>query len=394
MNRVTVSLPIVLLPLPFVALFVACASSEESNGTPVVDGGVRDSTLPDTGSPEDASDAGGDADAEALRCSGGFCLVDLPNPGAYGFTKWVIRGVQVDPAIGAWAIANGIEGVDEATAQLLRFDGERWNAVHAPALGAGADRRSIRLASLSADGAGKLLAVGSAIDDGTGALVRGDGTSFTSEAFEVALEASWFATPSEAWVAGRGGAIYRSTPDGWTSESTDDGGEFVAVWGSGPNDVYISGEKLEDFLTVGYLGHRTLDDAGAKWSFATFPELQPRPSGDHTIRAGIALAGGRRFWAAPDVLARGDMDGGAQDWTADPYDPRVAINAFWARGPNDIWAVGNVGRIHHFDGTTWKAVLLVFNGAPLVANLTGIAGTSAGELFIVGDGVALRRKAP
>ncbi len=203
MKRAAVSPSIVLLPLPFLVLFGACAGSEESKGAPVVDSGLQDSTLPDTGSP----DAAGDADAEALRCSEELCLVDLPNPGAYGFTKWHLRGVQVDPAIGTWAIANGVEGVDEATAQVLRFDGERWNAVDAPALGAGAGRRSIRLASLSADGAGKLLAVGSTIDDGTGAIVRGDGTSFTSEAFEVALEASWFATPSEAWVAGRGGAL-------------------------------------------------------------------------------------------------------------------------------------------------------------------------------------------
>ncbi len=394
MRRRTFASPLLLAPLPFV-LFVACASSDDDE-TARIDAGAEDSSLPDTGPSDDAGDASDDTSA-ALRCSGDFCLVDLPNPGAYGFTKWQFRSIQVDPNIGTWAVANGAVGIDEATAQLLRFDGESssWKAMHAPVLGAGADKRNIRLGSLAANGGGKLLAVGSTIDDGTGVIVRGDGTAFTTEPFDVALEAAWYASPDRAWVVGRGGAIYRSTPDGdWISESTDTG-ELVAVWGTGPDDVYVSGEKLEDFGSYGYLGHRTVgDDAGASWTFGTFLDLQPRPFGDHVIYAGVAVAGGPRFWAAPDVLARWSTEGGEPAWVADSFDPRVAINAFWARAANDIWAVGNVGRVFHFDGTTWKDQLLVFNGAPLVANLTGIAGTSTGELFIVGDGVALRRKAP
>jgi len=395
MRHLANPLPLLLLPLPF-AIFVACASSEETPDTSRLDGGAEDSAFPETGSSEDAGDAGADVDREALRCSGDFCLVDLPNPGAYGFTKWVFRTVQFDPVVGIWALANGVLGVDEATAQLLRFDGAAWQAVHAPTLGSGADKRNIRLASLSANGAGKLLAVGSTIDDGSGVIVRGDGTAFTTDTFEVPLEASWFAQPDLAWVAGRGGAIYRSTTEGdWISESSDTGGELLAVWGSGPDEVYVSGEKqIDEHISLGYLGHRTVSGADATWTFATFPELQTMPFGDHAIYAGIALAAGPRFWAAPDVLARGTTVGGETIWEAAPFDPRVALNAFWARGPNDIWAVGNVGRVYHFDGTTWKDELLVFNGAPLVANLTGIAGTTNGELFIVGDGVALRRKTP
>ena len=397
MRRIRLPVPIVLFAVPLVAIFVACAGSDEDgSGGPTFDAGSDDTFVPDSAAPDATDDGARDVDAEALRCSAELCLVDLPNPGAYGFTRWSFRGVQVDPVIGAWAIASGELGVDSATAQLLRFDGAGWKAMHAPVLGAGADRRSIRLSSLAADGAGKLLAVGSAIDDGTGAIVRGDGASFTTETFDVALEAVWFAEPGVAWAVGRAGAIYRSTPDaGWISESAEQGGDFVAVWGSGPDDVYVGGSKEEDYLAYGYLGHRTPGgDGGATWTFGTFPELQPRPFGDHTIYAGVAVAGGARFWSAPDVLARGATDAGATDWSADPFDAPVAMNAFWARAANDIWAVGNVGRVYHFDGASWKDMRLVFNGAPLVANLTGIAGTSAGELFIVGDGIALRRKAP
>ncbi len=393
MRRIVLRAPLLLLAVPLIAVFVACASSDEPGGDPPLeDGGVRDSETADTF--VDANDAGSDVDAEALRCSGDFCLVDLPNSGAYGFTKWVFAGVQVDPEIGVWAIANGVLGLDSATAQMLRFDGEGWKPLHAPALGTGADKRNIRLASLASDGAGNLLAVGATVDDGAGAIVHGDGTAFTSTSFEVALEAAWFAMPGEAWASGRAGAIFHWRPDaGWVSESTEMGSDFFAVWGSGPDDVYVGGTNEDNWPVYGYLGHRTIEDGEATWTFETFPELQPRPSEDHTIRAGIALPDGTRFWSAPDVLARA-TNGGDPPWEADPFKPPVGVNAFWARAKDDIWAVGNVGRVYHYDGTTWKDSLLVFNGAPLVANLTGIAGTSAGELFIVGDGVALRRKAP
>ena len=387
-----------LVPLPLLALFVACATSDDPGGAPPgEDGGARDASMPETEPPTDASDAGADADAEALRCSGEFCLLDLPNPGVYGFTKWVFAGVQVDPALGAWAIANGVLGIDQTTGQMLHFEDDAWKAKHAPVLGSGAEERSLRLSSLATNGAGKLLAVGSALDDGSGVFVQGDGTSFTSESSDVALEAVWFAGPDEAWGAGFGGTVAHFTPDGgWVSETIDEEsrGDFVSVWGTGPDDVYVGGSKEIEFVAYGYLGHRTIEDGAASWTFSTFQELQPRPFGDHVIRAGIALADGPRFWAAPDVLARAATDGGEQVWEADPFKPPVGLNAFWARAKDDIWAVGNIGRIYHFDGTTWKDVRLVFNGAPLVANLTGIAGTSAGELFIVGDGVALRRKAP
>ncbi|MBN9160761.1 MAG: hypothetical protein BGO98_26980 [Myxococcales bacterium 68-20] len=393
-------IPLTLLPLPLVALLAlvgACAGSDEGDvNPPPDDGGAQDSTIADTAMPDDASDGGAEPEPEALRCSGDFCLVDLPNPGAYGFTRWSFSGVQVDPTLGPWAIANGVSGIDVATAQMLRFEGDAWKPVQAPVLGAGADRQNIRLASLSTDGAGKLLAVGSTLDYAAGAIVRGDGTTFTTESFDASLEASWFAEPGVAWIAGRGGAIFRSSSDGgWISESDESGSDFVSIWGTGPNDVYVGGVEGEmSWPRFGYLGHRTVDDEGAKWTFATFPELQTRWSKEHVILAGIAFAGGPSFWAAPDVLARGTVGGGGESWEPDPFNPRIGINAFWARSANDIWAVGDIGRIFHFDGTAWKSVSLVFNGAPLVANLTGIAGTSNGDILVVGDGVALRRKAP
>jgi hypothetical protein len=122
--------------------------------------------------------------------------------------------------------------------------------------------------------------------------------------------------------------------------------------------------------------------------------------GTREIAAGIATSVEDAWWAADRVLARtkAGPDAGEDDVVIDGWRralrPPVLLRSFWAKAEDDIWAVGDLGRVYHFDGTNWTDARLVFNGAPLMANLTAISGTSTGELLIVGDGVALRRRAP
>ena len=264
-------------------VFAACAQSDEEgrDALPAIDGGSPEgATIPDAGT--DGAEASAHVDAEALRCSGEYCLVDLPNAAVYGLSSWLFAGVHVDPQTGAWAIANG-EGSDEGvTAQLLHFENGGWKVKQAVKLAVGADTRGVRLLSISGDGKGNLLAVGTTTSEPrAGVILRGDGTSISVTAFEEELYAAYFASPDTAFIAGAGGRIFRSTSDGdWVDESAP-GGNFVTIWGSGPDDLYVGGAIFdEDFYDdFGYLGHRTLDDAGAKtWSFVTFaPPDTPYP---------------------------------------------------------------------------------------------------------------------
>jgi hypothetical protein len=57
-----------------------------------------------------------------------------------------------------------------------------------------------------------------------------------------------------------------------------------------------------------------------------------------------------------------------------------AIKSMWTVAPNDVWAVGDVGLLLHYDGSSWKKVSL-----GLTEGLNGIWGTSASNLWIVGD---------
>lgn len=57
-----------------------------------------------------------------------------------------------------------------------------------------------------------------------------------------------------------------------------------------------------------------------------------------------------------------------------------AVKSIWAVAPNDVWAVGDVGLLLHYDGSSWKKVSL-----GLTEGLSAIWGTSASNLWIVGE---------
>lgn len=388
---------LLLAAIPGVA-FVACARADDSTDSTPADAGVSEASAAEGGG-EGASDATADVDAEAIRCSNDFCIVETPPPSAYGFTKWMFTGVKVDPVIGTWAIANGQPG-DEGTAQLLRFEDGVWKPRYAPYLGSGADKRGIRLKALSGDGKGHLIAIGTKQEDELATIIlRSDGVTVTTESFPSELYATWMTGTDDAWVAGPYGVIAHSVGGGdWVDESNPAGGLFYSVWGSGPEDVFVGGISEYDpdtFEAWAYVGHRTVDDAGApSWAFEELSDLQRDVGGGYPIDVGIRPPGGQPFISARNAYARLEADAGANAWVRDPFLARKPMRALWAPNATELWAATDTGRLAHCDGTSWREFGFFFNGAPVGGDLTGISGTPEGEIFVVGAGVALRRQAP
>ncbi|MDF2692356.1 MAG: hypothetical protein K0S65_739 [Labilithrix sp.] len=58
-------------------------------------------------------------------------------------------------------------------------------------------------------------------------------------------------------------------------------------------------------------------------------------------------------------------------------DGRLAFAAIWGSAPNDVWAVGTVGTIAHYDGTSWAATPSGTN-----QSLQGIWGSSATDIWV------------
>ncbi len=57
------------------------------------------------------------------------------------------------------------------------------------------------------------------------------------------------------------------------------------------------------------------------------------------------------------------------------------LNAVWASGASDVWAVGEVGTLLHFNGQYWKT-----QPTPTRLDLFALHGTGAGDVWAVGEG--------
>ncbi|HEY4181101.1 MAG TPA: hypothetical protein VGM90_29860 [Kofleriaceae bacterium] len=94
------------------------------------------------------------------------------------------------------------------------------------------------------------------------------------------------------------GAKVSHGPTPWTTTivGTDTTLDLNGVWASGPNDIYVVGDK-------GLLAHST---DGATWTLVAIPNLT------------------------------------------------TSLAAVWGTGPNDVFVVGGKGTILHFDGAKWR----------------------------------------
>lgn len=63
----------------------------------------------------------------------------------------------------------------------------------------------------------------------------------------------------------------------------------------------------------------------------------------------------------------------------------------WGGSPSDVWIVGRHGHIYHYDGTSLTPSITSTNGVLMTKSFHGISGTSADDLWVVGEDIALHR---
>lgn len=156
------------------------------------------------------------------------------------------------------------------------------------------------------------------------------------------------------------------------------GGSLLSVWGSGPADVFAVG---------GGLGNTGF--GAVAWHF------------DGTSWKDLAPGGADSFWwvsgtGPNDVWMVGEK-GRMTHWNGSSFEelPRVTtatIWGLWAASPTDAWAsAGTPGKgtaaendvILHWDGAAWSKVTLP--GKPLGRSLNKVWGTSSDDLYAVGE---------
>ncbi|MBI2376709.1 MAG: hypothetical protein HYV07_22115 [Deltaproteobacteria bacterium] len=193
---------------------------------------------------------------------------------------------------------------------------------------------------------------------------------------------------------------------------------YFGVWGSGPNDVYLVGERglivhydgtswttesstgADDLRSIsGFAGDRTYDVWAVGLSgrimhlsldpTTTTPQPRvwvPERAGTRADLSGVA-AGRDRVVAVGVggvVLERTEATG----WAQVPSDTAERLNGVWiARNGEDAVAVGNLGAIIRRTGGTWARERVT----GLVTQLNEVWGTAPDQLLIVGlDGTVLR----
>jgi hypothetical protein len=184
------------------------------------------------------------------------------------------------------------------------------------------------------------------------------------------LLAIWANSPSDVFVTGRPGRIVHYDGTSWTVMTPATGGgldQLVAVWGSGPGDVFAV-----VFGTPGAIQHYD----GQSWSRTTVPDRL------------------RAVWGSgpSDVFAVGDDGPTTHNGVIDHYDgfswspmsspsTGVPLLGVWGSGPSDVFAVG-IGTILHYDGTSsgWSAMTVPVPTDTLVA----VWGRSPTDVYVVG----------
>jgi len=145
---------------------------------------------------------------------------------------------------------------------------------------------------------------------------------------------------------------------------------FWWVHGTGPNDVWLVGEK----------GRITHWDGAAfveapRLTTATIWGVWPASATDAWAVGGTPEGG----TAAPnDVVLH--WDGAA--WTQVPLPGAPlgrSLNKIWGAAADDLYAVGEAGTIWHRKGTTWKQ-----ESNPATGNLLTVHGCSATDVYAVG----------
>ncbi|MBA3393458.1 MAG: hypothetical protein H0T89_12485 [Deltaproteobacteria bacterium] len=251
------------------------------------------------------------------------------------------------PSGTVWAVFAG---------DIWRFDGTTW-------------RHAYGLVDETADfSVPQLYRLAGVADDnihasGSGYMARFDGTSWSQT--RIPGDASYYGlavTGSTGWAVGRA-ARARLAAGTWTESYRVASRQWLwSMSGTSPTNLWALGSE-------GDLIRRT----ATGWTKVAMP-LTPN---DHAATVNVVSA--NSVWIV-GAYASAHWDG--QRFTR--HDELRYMRDSWGASASDVWAVGEGGRIAHFDGTAWTPIT-----SPTPADLYDVTGTSATDLWATGIGTVL-----
>lgn len=303
--------------------------------------------------------------------------------------------------------------------------GSAASAIHGQGLGTWTDESIATDAGLQTT----LYAVwGSSADDvyaaGSGGYIfhRIQGGIWAAEhMFDADLHGLWGSGPDSVYAvgnqAGNGPTIlHRSAGGTWFPEvaNASDLRQATSVWGSSATDIYIGlygggpqgngilhsagtgtwGNQNSGYNTFGLWGSSATDIYAVGASPTGQPAiLHSAGNGMWTAQSQPASGVLSSIWAnsPTDIFAAGasaspmttvlhSSGGGA--WSLLPDLPvTINVNGVWSAASDDVFVVGTLGAVFHFNGEAWESHVPNDNGHVLHA----VWGSGPGDVYAVGD---------
>lgn len=189
----------------------------------------------------------------------------------------------------------------------------------------------------------------------------------------------WAAPDGTTFAVGGAGTVIRSGATTWQALSTGTAEDLSGVHGTTSTNVYA----------VSFQGSVFRHD-GAGWSRAH--------SGEKRRLAAVWVAPtGEVFAVGSDHRNGGSrglvVQGNAKGWAESVFEDGgtwIDLRGVWGTSANNVYAVGQYasgGIVFHYDGTAWRRVELWrdLGTGPVIYTLNDISGTSAGDVWAVGD---------
>lgn len=203
----------------------------------------------------------------------------------------------------------------------------------------------------------------------------------------------WGSGPDDVWIASTTSTIYRNTGSGWVHQKPpfEDGQErpVRALWGDGPGRIRVGADafvyqEVRDGVEEYLIGNQlTASTAGElRWQ----PEEgTPAVLGYYGAPDDLWLVGDNQFfheWQRAFVQNRRPLADGGFAWTQSEVHSLATLHAIWGSSADDIWAVGDQGAMRRLRAgrAGWEVVPPVTSEA-----LRAIWGTSATNIWAVGD---------
>ncbi|KPA09952.1 F-box associated region domain protein [Candidatus Magnetomorum sp. HK-1] len=195
----------------------------------------------------------------------------------------------------------------------------------------------------------------------TGKIVHFDGSSWTPETSNTTDElfGIWGSAANDVFAVGRSGKIMHYDGSSWSQMTSNTTNYLYDVDGNASNDVFACGNS-------GTILHYD----GSTWSVQT--------SGTTTHLNQILC------FSTNAVFAKGDNEILYYDGSWSIYTAANTVQALWGNSATDVYAVGNSGKIYHFDGSSWSEMT-----SNTTQTLMDIWGRSATDIYAVGYGIIL-----